>query len=77
MTCGTCTHSRVLPNKAGRRVVYKDRTYTCMVDIPLPVLPSCVTSAYGFKWPPQRNYMTSDAGVDCPTYNAIQKEKKT
>lgn len=70
--CGTCRFLRVDPDKAGRRVVRKDRAYRCQFEIAWPPLPVSVTRAYGFRLPnPQHQGMFGDMGDDCPTWEAI------
>jgi hypothetical protein len=67
--CKNCVHLQVPPNAAGRRVIPNTkRAYPCTVPLPLVPLPASVTTAYGFRWPLDRRYMTSKDGSDCPMY---------
>lgn len=60
MSCKTCKWLEVEPNKAGKRVVRRDKVYQCLVPIPRPILPTSVTRAYDFSWPPPRTWLTKD-----------------
>lgn len=59
MSCKTCKWLEVEPNKAGKRVVRKDRVYQCGVPIERPRLPTSVLKAYGFRWPPSKTWLPS------------------
>ena len=72
MSCKTCKFLVVEPNKAGHRVVRSDSAYRCSCPDPaLPKLPACMTSAYGFYWPPRRAWVFASCGKDCPMYEAL------
>lgn len=51
MSCKTCKWLEVEPNKAGKRVVRKDKAYQCGVPIPRPRLPTSVLKAYDSGYP--------------------------
>lgn len=69
-SCKTCKFLAVAPDARGRIVVRATRVYQCAYIVPMPPLPKSITSAYGFRWPPHRSYMTGDSGVLCPTWEA-------
>lgn len=70
--CGTCAYLRVLPNAAGRRVVHKDRAYTCLWGFSTEgqeaksELLSVLPHALGVKW--EKRYMEAREGSDCPAW---------
>jgi hypothetical protein len=70
--CRTCKHLDVPIDKAGRRVVRKDRAYLCVIDLEPPRLPDSVTR--GWTWYPiqlaktQRKGMCGEEGTNCPCY---------
>jgi len=68
MTCATCKFLDVRINKAGQRVVRKDSAYQCLCAVSEPILPASVTTAYGYRWPPPKSYMTGDSGENCPCH---------
>lgn len=75
--CKTCKYLDVPPNKAGRIVPQKKYTYRCLApEPPMPILPTSITSAYGFSWPPHRRFVRIDEGTECPVYEQRQKEEK-
>jgi hypothetical protein len=73
MSCKTCRWLDVAPSPSGRRVVRSDRVYACRVEVPVPVLPISVRKAYGFKWPPEKAFVSPDNGADCPLFQSIHK----
>lgn len=76
MSCKTCAHLGVDPDKAGRVVVRHGNAYECKAPDPaLPPLPYSITKAYGLRWPPSRNYVTGADGENCPVYVRRVKEK--
>lgn len=72
MTCRRCKHLDVPSNKAGKRVAYKERAYSCLVEIEMPALPDCVTGFFDFQWPPRRRSVSPDDGSACPCFEAAQ-----
>lgn len=68
-SCKTCRFLNVPPDAAGRIVVRKDEAYQCMAVVPVPLLPDSVTTAYTFRWPLPRSYMTGEQGTLCPTWD--------
>lgn len=74
MTCRTCKWLIVRPNRVGKRVPNKDKSYTCGYQPERPKLPSSIVGHYSFKWPPDRSYMTPNDGSDCQTYEILEKK---
>lgn len=68
--CKSCRFLAVHPDARGRIVVRADRSYECIVTIPMQLLPDSVTKAYGFRWPMARTYMSGESGTLCPTWEA-------
>lgn len=76
MSCKTCAHLDVAPDKAGRFVVRHGSAYECNAPVPaLPPLPHSITKAYNFLWPPNRGYVTGTDGDNCPAYAKRTKGK--
>ena len=76
MSCRTCKYLNVPLDKAGRRVVRGSYAYPCTApDTPQPQLPVSITEAYGFKWPPPRQWVTPAMGASCPLHEHLQKEQ--
>jgi hypothetical protein len=70
--CRTCKHLDVPLDKAGRRVVRKDRLYMCVIDLEPPRLPDSVARAFGLRIPlakTQRKGMRGEEGTNCPCYD--------
>lgn len=67
MTCKTCKFLDV-PEENGKIKPRANKSYKCLVEIPLPILPASITGAYDFRWPPGRKFMSPDEGKDCPCY---------
>ena len=77
-SCKTCQHLDVKPDARGRIVVRQYLVFPCLAPQPeLPALPACITKACNFRWPPPRNYMQGNDGVNCPTWLARQQKEKT
>ena len=79
MSCRTCVHLDVLPNKAGKIVPRKGRMYPCRAPIPdlkSLGLPQSVTGAYRFQWPPHTVRMEPDDDQNCPTYSPRPTQKE-
>lgn len=81
-SCKTCKHLDVPRDSLGRIVVRKGKVYECVVDVPEPILPDCITKAFGhswpslgYSWPPKRRYMGGDDGIDCPSW--IMRSRQT
>jgi hypothetical protein len=69
MTCKTCAHLGVAPDKAGRIVVRAANAYACKAPEPdRPPLPHSITTSYNFRWPLSRCYVRGEDGEGCPTY---------
>jgi len=72
MSCRTCKYLDVAPDKLGRIVPRKDKTYRCLAPDPeMPTMPDSITETYGFRWfegQRSRTYMTPDAGENCPCH---------
>ncbi len=69
--CGTCKHLDVPLDKAGRRVVQKDRAYLCGIDLGPPRLPDSVTKAFSCHIPLSKTHrkgMCGEEGTNCPCY---------
>lgn len=66
MTCRTCRHLAVLPNKAGAIVPRSSNVYRCTVEVPPPILPACLTPRGTTD--PYRRWMQPDDGEDCAFY---------
>ncbi len=65
--CGTC---RLW---AGNR---KSNTAArCNFVAEQPVLPTSITEAYGFHWPPNKSIMERSDGTRCPTWVERQPEE--
>jgi hypothetical protein len=72
--CKTCKWYGVLPDANGRIVVRKDAVWPCKAPEPdAPRVPSSMSKAYDWKWPPTRRHMQGNEGTDCPTYAYRQK----
>jgi hypothetical protein len=67
-SCKTCKHLAVPPDARGRIVVRKERAYECRVIVQMPMLPDSVARSHSFRWPPERQWMSGDAGTLCPTW---------
>lgn len=72
MACRTCKHLNVPFNKAGRRIVRKEKYYPCTVEVIKPLLPDSITKSYDFRWPPSRSYISGDSGENCPKYETLK-----
>ena len=74
--CKNCEYLEVLPDAAGRRVVWKDRTYPCLAPLPPnPVVPDCISEHYAYKAisvSPRRR-MEGSEGTLCPIFKARKK----
>jgi hypothetical protein len=71
MTCGTCRHLVVPPDKSGRRRLHDGSAYICGFDVDLPKFPACITDSFGFRWPLSRSYMARDDGAGCPCHEPL------
>ena len=69
MTCRTCKHLCIEPDKAGRIVVHMPDAWPCDAPATEPILPASITDRYGWHWPPSRTYMSLDRGEGCPSYS--------
>lgn len=70
MTCRTCKHLKVAPDKDGKIRPRKGKRYQCGVEVPpLQPLPACINVSdrdwQGVKWPPSRSWMQVDSGEGC------------
>ena len=74
--CRYCEHLFVPTTPSGRRVVYRERIYTCKAEIADVALPWSVTSAYQFEWPPRKTPVQPDDGEGCNTFVERKKEVK-
>jgi hypothetical protein len=71
---GVCTHLEIEPDKAGRLIMRADQAYRCKAPAPeMPVLPACITQAYGFKWPPPRGYVFKETCAECPCWSPLKE----
>ncbi len=66
-TCKTCRWLVISLDKAGRRVVRKDRMYRCAAPLPEVKLPLSVAKYFSFNWPPRRT-MVSGNWENCPCW---------
>ncbi len=66
-TCKTCRLLVVPLDKAGRRVVRKDRMYCCAAPLPEVNLPLNITKHFSFNWPPRRT-MVEGTWENCPCW---------
>ena len=67
--CKTCKWFGVQPDSRGRIVVRRNAVWPCKAPEPeQPRIPSSMTKAHGWRWPPSRSYMQGSDGADCPTY---------
>jgi hypothetical protein len=65
-----CIHAKIMPDKAGR-IVMRDKAFPCLAPVTeMPVFPNVVTQAYGFHWPPHRNFAHREICEGCPLYVA-------
>ncbi len=69
-TCKTCVWLTVKPDKLGRRIVRKDKTYRCSCPLPEVRLPLSVTEHFSFNWPPRRTSMVGDE-KGCPCHEGL------
>jgi hypothetical protein len=74
-SCKTCVHLVADQDYAGRRVVRRDRIYTCAAPIPrLPDLtadlPACIRLRI------ERRMVEGSSMVNCPTYQKLVKVQK-
>lgn len=76
-SCKTCQWLDVAEDEIGRRVVFKNKAYLCAWPAPNIDFPSSVTTWYGFRWPPSRNYMRGQDGTTCKTWQKVIKKSKT
>lgn len=65
--CGSCRHMIVPPDAAGRRVIRKDKAYTCGYKVEWPTLPQSITGAHGHRLP-TASYVWQDYGTSCPVW---------
>lgn len=79
MTCRTCVHLDVLPNKDGKIIPRRGQAYVCLFaeGFEMPPLPDSITQAYGFKWPPRSTRVEPMDGENCPTYSPRPTQKET
>ncbi len=73
MTCRTCKHLDVAPDKNGKIVPRKSSAYKCTVTVEMPKLPDCMTEGHRFNWPFPRSYMVPDWGKECPFHEVRVK----
>lgn len=74
MTCRTCKHLNVAPDKAGRRRPIKTHAYRCLFPTPeLPALPDSVIGMTDLRetLTKHRRYMEPGDGANCATYEQI------
>lgn len=70
MRCKECKWLGVAPGKDGKVRVAYGVAYPCLAPVPeQPKLPTCVISAPGFCWPPQRLPVYSEDGKDCLVFS--------
>lgn len=72
-SCKTCRHLDVQLDAAGRRVVRRLNSYRCTVPDPdlSPLLPECITRAYGFQAKMSRSHMSGESGAECPLWEPL------
>lgn len=64
-----CAHAEIKPDARGRIIIRANKAFRCLTPEPdLPTLPASITKAYGFKWPPPRNYVMKDDCAECPCW---------
>lgn len=68
-----CKFADVKPDIRGRIVMRKDHTYKCTVPLPDIALPTSVTRAYGFRWPPHRTNVDREQCEECPCWTAREE----
>ena len=69
MSCKTCKWLGVVPLKDGRIVVRRNDRWPCKAPEPeVPRLPASMTNAYGWRWPPHRNFVGGEDGEGCPCH---------
>ena len=72
-TKGVCEFADVRPDKAGRYVVRENAMYQCSYPIPEVVLPTSVTRAFQFRWPPAKCWVSKGECEACPCW--VRKER--
>lgn len=71
MKRGACKYAEIQPDRNGRITMRAHSVWPCTCPIPeLPALPACITSAYGYSWPPRRSYVDRERCNECPCYAA-------
>lgn len=40
----------------------------CLVEVPQPILPASITEYRGFRWPPERGFVTKEHCAKCPMF---------
>lgn len=75
VSCRYCQHLAVPPDKAGRIIPRKGKSYQCTAPLPTPNLPAAVLQAFDFRWPPGRKYMSPDEGEGCATFEQRERAK--
>ncbi len=69
--CRNCAYMRVVPNAKGQIRPRKGERYLCIAPIPNIkdlYLPSSITEAYDFRWPPARTRVDPEDGENCPMW---------
>lgn len=74
-SCKTCRFLSVPPTETGRRVVRKDGSYRCLVEVPKSTLPECITVHWTFPAKMPRAYMQGSDGATCPFWAKFEKAK--
>lgn len=70
--CGTCKWLRVAPDKAGRRIPRKGKSYLCEFQVEWPLLPVSIR-AFAIAKLPTPGFVESDDGILCPVWEAHKK----
>jgi len=73
MTCRDCVY---LETDAPRAKLRPGAAYSCNFEPPLPPLPTSITTAFDFSWPPQGRWIGPDDGANCPCFKAIEPPPK-
>jgi hypothetical protein len=74
MTCRTCKHLDVALSRNGRRVPLTGRVYPCEAPVEIPTLPASVTKSYAWRWPVEKQMMSPEDGVGCPSHLRIRSK---